>query len=85
MRGQSPRPSPSDFAFANGAVVFAPGETQRTVRVPTVDDGVDECVNDRYGDRVDGRETMQLDLSGAPGTRGSWETGRLSASSATTR
>ena len=52
--------SPDDFAFANGAAVFAPGETRKTVRVPTVDDGVDE-----------GLETMQLDLSGiwAPGLR----------------
>ena len=52
--------SPADFAFANGAAVFAPGETRKTVRVATVDDGVDE-----------GLETMQLDLSGiwAPGLR----------------
>ncbi len=52
--------SPADFAFANGAAVFAPGETRKTVRVSTVDDGVDE-----------GLETMQLDLSGiwAPGLR----------------
>ena len=71
--------SPDDFAFANGAAVFAPGETKQTVRVATVDDGVDEWMSGSYGDRVDGLETMQLDLAGvwAPGLR--WKLGDSTA------
>ena len=50
--------SPDDYAFANGTAVFAPGETEQTVRVSTVADGRDEWGNE------EGQERMIFDLSG---------------------
>ena len=52
--------SPDDYASAGGTAVFAPGETQQTVRVSTVADGQDE-----WGNEDQGKERMIFDLSGA--------------------
>ena len=48
----------SDYTRASGKLKFAPGETAKTVRVPVLDDMVDE-----------GEETFTLRLSAASGAR----------------
>ena len=47
-----------DYTRASGKLKFAPGETEKTVRVPVLDDVVDE-----------GEETFRLRLSAASGAR----------------